>query len=210
MKSGEKELPIFLRSVFIGKYGYVRKSRLFQEIVEKIRNYGDVREFLSQMDARADFYRAVIAPTLSGYGWPGQYDEERAKTLLSLPGGKVSIAFILAAQEKLSAEDFSEALRYCYAIGVRTKICGRQGDAKLLDISYNFAAHGICQETLDSPEKAAKARLAPLYRQSAVFKDNLSAFAFAGKSPALLSVPNQKFLGAFLHGFGNASREQSV
>ena len=63
MKLGEKELPIFLRSVFIGKYGYVRKSRLFQEIVEKIRNYGDVHEFLSQMDARADFYRAVVEPT---------------------------------------------------------------------------------------------------------------------------------------------------
>ena len=82
----------------------------------------------------------------------------------------MSVAFILAAQEKLSAEDFSEALRYCYAIGVRTKICGRQGDSKLMDISYNFAAHDICQETLYSPEKAAKARLAPLYRQGRRFQ----------------------------------------
>ena len=194
---GEKELPAFLRAVFICKYGYVREGRLFPKIVDEIVDDVDVERFFSQMDKWANFYRGIVEPSLSEYDWPGRDDEERATMLLTLPGAKVSNAFILASREKFSGMDFSESLRCCYAIGIRNKICGMAGAAQLPDVAYNNTAHEVYHGRLDSPIRAIKGLCAPLYKREGICKDRLSTFQFTEPTPNLLSARNKKFLEHF-------------
>ena len=202
VRLGEKELPNFLRAVFICNYGYVRESRLFQGIVDKIRDILDVERFLGEMERHAPLYRGIVEPSLSGYSWPGKHDEERAAALLALPGAKVSNAFILAAGRKFSGEGFSESLRLCYAIGMRNKICGMMGAAQLPDTTYNKAAHEMHQkqqERLDFSdlEKITKGRFGRLYKPTDIFEDRASAFLFAEAAPNQLTARNEIFLMNF-------------
>ena len=198
-RTGEKELPAFLRAVFICRYGYVRKGRLYKKIVEKVRDDIDVESFRALMDEHAGFYRAIVAPLQADHSWPRTVDKERVDVLSTLPGAQVSVAFLLAARQKFNEGDFSEALRYCYAIGLRNKICGRGVAAQVPDIAYNMAAHEVYQGKLNSPEEAAKAggRLGSLYKENDAFKSALLTFGFNEAGPALLVKKNKQFLEHF-------------
>ena len=193
--AGMKEFPYFFRAMFINVYGYVQEKLLFRAVVRVIRNIADAENFFWKMDGKTGLYRGFVDP--HKYTWPGSRDRERVDMLFDFAMTRCR-GLILAAREKFNDSDFSEMLRYCYAIGIRNKIRGpKPRAAGTPDIAFNKAAHLAYSGEMSEPEEIAKRYLAPLYWQKDELINALSDYQVPGGNPDLVAKKDMRFLCHF-------------
>ena len=197
--NGDREMPVFLRAVFVCEHGHVQEGRFFPVFVQKIQRASDALDFFREMRKHVPLYRGIVQP--SQYEWPGECDKERV-AMLSTFRAKRCRALILAARQRFSVSDFSETLRHCYAIFLRNRICGGPGGAaNLPQLAFHNAAHRVHKGELSSPQDAAKHYLAPLYSRRDKFVSALTGYQLPDGGPGMVA-PNA-ISGRFLaHFFG--------
>lgn len=115
---GAESFPDFLRTHWISRRAFVRKSDLFKTIRGQITNRQDVFTLLAEMEEDMDAYLALTQPDASQ--WPKE-QREYARNLRMF-SVRQPLPLLLAARRRLGDEEFTQLLRAIVTMSFRYNV----------------------------------------------------------------------------------------
>ena len=119
---GSRAFPQFLRTHWISRRRFVRKSDLFKAIRREISDREQAFSLLRNMEEDADAWLALTAPD-AGNGFLSE-EEARAARQLRVFGVRQPLPLLLAARRKLDDDAFRSLLRAIVVLSFRYNVIG--------------------------------------------------------------------------------------
>ncbi len=175
---GLDNFPTFLRHFWNSKNNLIRPEYLFRAMKEVVKTSPKVIELLDELEQNAQLYNALSYA--SDPFWIGQRDQKKRIKELELFKEKHALPLLLAAYNKLTAEEFTKVLRVVSVISFRYSIIGGLY-TNLKEAIYNKAAIKISNNDLTTAFSIAK-ELKTLYTNDHDFRNDFSTITISTKS----------------------------
>lgn len=176
--SDPREFVFFLRAYINARVSpVVRKEHLYKQIKQEVKSAEDAKNFVEDLQGKAELYLALRAPTDSKF-WDGWDEDIRFYIeLLNLFQARQYLPLVFAVYDaiedgRLRKSSLLDLLQYIAIITLRYNVIGKRNPNQMERV-YNEIAVGLFERRIGSWEEIRK-ELSQLYLQDEEFENEFA------------------------------------